>query len=247
MGNADHNNTFGYTHQTSDGYRDHTRMRRDVATWETQIKANDKQQLSASVLYGDLYYQTPGGLTAAQYNANPRAARPAAGVFPSAEDAKAAIYQKTFLAGITHQYRFTENLQNTSVVYGAFSKIKNPTIRNYERRSEPHFGGRTVFTLHKQLEQTNIQITFGGEGQRGFFNTKTFGNVGGNPDTVQTDDDIDNYIYSGFINTDIHLRGRLVGECGRKHQQIIHYYYAAYRFREPVNLQHHLTVNGRHE
>ena len=207
LGNADHNNTFGYTHQTSDGYREHTRMRRDVATWETQIKANDKQQLSASVLYGDLSYQTPGGLTAAQYNANPRSARPAAGVFPSAEDARATIYQKTFLAGITHQYQFTENLQNTSVVYGAFSNIKNPTIRNYERRSEPHFGGRTVFTLHKQLDETNIQITFGGEGQRGFFNTKTFSNVAGNPDTIQTDDDIDNYIYSGFINTDIQLPG----------------------------------------
>ena len=207
LGNADHNNTFGYTHQTSDGYREHTRMRRDVATWETQIKANDKQQLSASVLYGDLYYQTPGGLTAAQFNTNPRSARPAAGIFPSADDAQAAIYQKTFLAGITHQYRFTENFQNTSVVYGAFSNIKNPTFRNYERRSEPHFGGRTVFTLHKQWQQTNIQITFGGEGQRGFFNNKTFRNVGGNPDTVQTDDDIDNYIYSGFINTDIHLPG----------------------------------------
>lgn len=206
-GNSDHNNTFGYTHQTSDGYRDHTRMRRDVATWETRFKANDRQELSASVLYGDLYYQTPGGLTAAQYNANPRAARPAAGAFPSAGDAKAAIYQKTFLAGITHQYRFAENFQNTSVVYGAFSNVKNPTFRNYERRSEPHFGGRTVFTFNKQWQQTSLQVSFGGEGQRGFFNTKTFSNAGGNPDTVQTDDDIDNYIYSGFIQTDLHLPG----------------------------------------
>jgi len=207
LGDSDHNNTFGYTHQTSDGYRDNTRMRRDVATWETLVKANEKQQLSASVLYGDLYYQTPGGLTAAQYKANPRAARPAAGAFPSAQDAHAAIYQKTFLAGINHQYRFTENFQNTTVVYGAFSNVKNPTFRNYERRSEPHFGGRTVFTLNKQWEQNSLQVSFGGEGRRGFFNTKTFGNVGGNPDTVQTDDDIDNYIYSGFVQGDLHLRG----------------------------------------
>jgi iron complex outermembrane receptor protein len=207
LGDSDHNNTFGYTHQTSDGYRDNTRMRRDVATWETLVNANDKQQLSASVLYGDLYYQTPGGLTAAQYKANPRSARPAAGAFPSARDAHAAIYQKTFLAGIDHQYRFTENFQNTTVVYGAFSNVKNPTFRNYERRSEPHFGGRTLFTLNKQWEQNRLQISFGGEGQRGFFNTKTFGNKGGNPDTVQTDDDIDNYIYSGFVQGDLHLRG----------------------------------------
>jgi iron complex outermembrane receptor protein len=204
-GNSDHNNTFGYTHQSGDGYRQHTRMRRDVATWETQFKATDKQILTASVLYGDLYYQTPGGLTAAQYNADPRAARPAAGAFPSADDAKAAIYQKTFLAGITHQYRFSESFQNTSVVYGAFSNIKNPAIRNYERRSEPHFGGRTVFTLNKQWQQTSLQVSFGGEAQRGFFNTKTFSNVGGNPDTIQTDDDIDNYIYSGFVQTELRL------------------------------------------
>jgi iron complex outermembrane receptor protein len=206
-GDSDHNNIFGYTHQTSDGYRNSTRMRRDVATWETLVKANDRQQLSASVLYGDLYYQTPGGLTAAQYNANHRSARPAAGGFPSAEDAHAAIYQKTFLAGLNHQYKFTDNFQNTTVVYGAFSNVKNPTFRNYERRSEPHFGGRTMFTLNKQWQQTSLQVSFGGEGQRGFFNTKTFGNKGGNPDTVQTDDDIDNYIYSGFIQGDLHLPG----------------------------------------
>ena len=206
-GNDDHSNTFGYTHQASDGYREHTKMRRDIATWETQIKANDKQQLAASVLYGDLYYQTPGGLTAAQYKANPRSARPAAGALPGADDAKAAIYQKTFFAGMNHTYRFSDEFQNSSVVYGAFSNIKNPTFRNYERRSEPHFGGRTMFTWQKQLQQTNLQLSFGGEGQRGFFNTKTFSNVAGNPDTVQTDDDIDNYIYSGFIQTDIRFPG----------------------------------------
>lgn len=206
-GNDEHSHTFGYTHQTSDGYRGHTNMRRDIATWETQIKASDKQQLAASVLYGDLYYQTPGGLTAAQYNANPKQARPAAGAFPGADDANAAIYQKTFLAGLHHTYRFNDEFQNSSVVYGAFSNIKNPTFRNYERRSEPHFGGRTMFTWQKQLQQTTVQLSFGGEGQRGFFNTKTFNNVAGNPDTVQTDDDINNYIYSGFVQTDIRFTG----------------------------------------
>jgi iron complex outermembrane receptor protein len=206
-GNNDRYNVWGYTHQSSDGYREHTAMRRDVATWETSIRANDRQQLSASVLYGDLYYQTPGGLTAAQYAANPRAARPAAGALPGAEEAKAAIYQKTFIAGITHTYQFSSELQNTSVVYGAFSNVKNPTFRNYERRTEPHTGGRTVFTWNKQWQQTGLQVSVGGEGQRGFFNTKTFSNIKGSPDTVQTDDDIDNYTYSGFVQADVHLTG----------------------------------------
>ncbi|MDP9230980.1 MAG: TonB-dependent receptor, partial [Bacteroidota bacterium] len=200
-GNDDHLNRINYTHQSSDGYRDHTNMRRDVVTMETQIKANDKQQLNASVLYGDLYYQTPGGLTKTEYNNNPKAAR------PNADLLKSAIYQQTFLTGLVHNYQFNTHFQNSSVVYGAFSLIKNPTFLNYEKRTEPHFGGRTVFTWQQQLTNTNIQVLFGGEGQRGFFNTKTFKNKQGNPDTLLTDDEINNWIYSAFVQTDIQFPG----------------------------------------
>jgi iron complex outermembrane recepter protein len=207
LGSDERRNSFGYTHQTSDGYRDHTNMRRDVATWETRIQASEKQELQASVLYGDLYYQTPGGLTEAQYLANPRAARGPAGMFPGADQAKAAIYQKTFLAGLNHTYRFSEHFQNSSVAYGAFSQIKNPTFRNYEKRSEPHFGGRTVFSWRQENDGIEYGILFGGEAQKGFFNTKTFVNDQGNPAAVQTDDDIDTWIYSAFAQIDLQLRG----------------------------------------
>ncbi|HSV10741.1 MAG TPA: Plug domain-containing protein, partial [Hanamia sp.] len=33
-GNADHKNSFSYAHQTSDGYRQQAKMRKDIATWE---------------------------------------------------------------------------------------------------------------------------------------------------------------------------------------------------------------------
>jgi iron complex outermembrane receptor protein len=201
FGEPDHRHLIGYTHQTSDGYRNNTRLRRDIATWETNIKTSEKQQLQASVLYGDMYYQTPGGLNAAEYNANPRAARPNANVV------KAAIYQKTFLAGFTHSYRFSEHVENTTVVYGAFSQIKNPTFLNYERRTEPHFGGRTVFTGQHQLNGTHIQWLAGAEAQVGFFNTTVFKNNQGNPDTMQTDDDIYNRIGFVFVQTDIRFPG----------------------------------------
>src|SRR5665647_1987649 len=32
-GDADHENSFNYSHQTSDGYRSQSKMRRDIATW----------------------------------------------------------------------------------------------------------------------------------------------------------------------------------------------------------------------
>ncbi|NII23957.1 TonB-dependent receptor [Pseudoflavitalea sp. X16] len=201
VGSEENRNTFGYTHQTSDGYRDHTNMRRDVATWETRLKINNRQTLQASVLYGDLYYETPGGLTLTEYNNNPRGAR------PNADALQTAIYQKTFLAGLTHTYQLTDRLDNSSVVYGAFSLIRNPTFRNYEKRSEPHFGGRTLFNWLHDLNGTQLKVSWGAEAQRGFFNTKTFQNKQGRPDTLLTDDDIDSWIYSLFTQASLRFPG----------------------------------------
>ncbi|HYM93557.1 MAG TPA: TonB-dependent receptor [Chitinophagaceae bacterium] len=198
-------NVFNYSHQSSNGYRDHTAMHRDAATWEIQLKASKKDQINFNFLYGNLYYQTPGGLTKTEYNNNPKAARPAAGGFPSADAAKAAIFQKTWLAGFSNIFHFTDRFQNTSVLYGAISNITNPTFRNYEIRREPHFGGRTDFRWKPKTKNDFLQIVFGGETQQGYFNTKDYGNVSGQPDTIQTNDNIRNSIISLFGQADLHL------------------------------------------
>lgn len=208
LGGEDNHNSFGFTHQATDGYRHHTNMRRDVASWETSLKINDRQSLQASVLYGDLYYQTPGGLTKAEYESDPRAAR------PNADALGAAIYQKTFFAGLSHSYRITDQLDNQSAVYGAFSVVRNPTFRNYEKRTEPHFGGRTVFNWTRQWNATQLKVSAGAEAQKGFFNTRTFQNKAGNPDTVMTDDDIDNWLYSVFAQASLRLPGNWTADAG---------------------------------
>lgn len=214
-GDTDRNNIFSYSRQSGDGYRDHTSFRRDMASWESQINFNERQSLQTSVLYGDLYYETPGALTKNEFLANPRGARPAAGAFPSADQAKAGIRQQTFLAGITHNYAFSNAIQNTTTVYGAFSILKNPTFRNYEKRSEPHFGGRTVFTFRKQLNQSLLlNMLAGGEAQRGFFNTKTFANNAGRPAALQTDDEINNWLYSAFAQAELILNEKTTIQAG---------------------------------
>ncbi|MBS1665568.1 MAG: TonB-dependent receptor plug domain-containing protein [Bacteroidetes bacterium] len=206
-GDSDHRNIFSYTHQTSDGYRQQSAMRRDIGSWETQIKASDKQTLHAYILYGDLYYQTPGGLTLAEYNANPRNARPAVGVQPSAVQAKAAIYQKNFTAGFSSTYQFDEHWQNTTAVYGAYTDFTNPGIRVYEVRQEPHLGGRTVFQYKTRLGSSSLQVSAGAEAQRGFFETRDYANKLGVQDTLQTDDKLGNWQYLGFVQGDLKLPG----------------------------------------
>ena len=62
VGKDNFQNTLSYSHQNSQGYRNHTSMNREVANWQMQISKGKKEQIKFSVLYGDLYYQTPGAL-----------------------------------------------------------------------------------------------------------------------------------------------------------------------------------------
>lgn len=199
-------NSFNYSHQQSDGYRDHTSMRRDIITWQSQLSAGKKETLHFNLLYGDLYYQTPGALTKAEYQKNPQAARPAAGAFPSAETAKAAIYQKTWYGGFNNHYKFNDHFENSFIFYGAYSNIKNPTFRNYEARTEPHFGGRTVFTWKPSTVNDKVKVIFGAEAQKGYFNVHTYQNVNGKPGNTLTNDDVKNSIWSIFAQTDLRLK-----------------------------------------
>ncbi len=213
-GDSDHRNSFSYSHQSSDGYRQQTRMRRDLGSWETLLKATEKQTIHAYILYSDLYYQTPGALTLAEYNKDPRMARPPVGTQPGAVAARAAIYQKNFTAGFSNEYHFNEHWQNTTAVYGAYTDFVNPGVRVYEIRQEPHFGGRTVFQHKKQLNGDSLQVNFGAEGQKGFFETRDYANKLGTQDTLQTDDRINIWTYMVFAQADLKFRGGWILTAG---------------------------------
>lgn len=188
-----------YSHNETKGYREQSAMRRDNFSWTSEFKISDKQQISANVLFADMYYQTPGGLTLAEFQANPGAARPAAGIFPSAIDAKAAIFQRNFTAGLGYKNQFSAVFSNSTTVYGAYNRIENSAIRNYEMRNEPHFGARTIFKLDKKFDNGNrINWQNGAELQSGNFNIKVLGNRNGTADTLQTNDDVQTTVYTIF-------------------------------------------------
>ncbi|MCG2614537.1 TonB-dependent receptor [Terrimonas sp. NA20] len=210
FGKDENKNQFTYAHNQSDGFRDQSAMRRDNFSWLSQLKLSDKHELSATVLFTDMQYQTPGALTLAEYNTDPLAARPAAGGFPGAEQARATIYQKNILAGFTSKYQISSSLRNATTLYGAFSQIKNPTIRNYERRNEPSYGGRTTFTW----KNAQWAINGGAEFQQGYFNTQVARSRNGNPDTLQTNDDINYQNLSVFLQGDWSMEGKWFIQAG---------------------------------
>lgn len=214
FGEKNSNSQLTYAHIESDGYRHHTKTKRDNASFVTRFNISDKQQISASFLYNNLFYETPGGLTLSEFTANPKQARPAAGGQPSADAAKAAIYQQNFTVGFNHRYNFTSAFKNSTTIYGAFAQIKNPTFRNYERRNEPGFGGRTSFVYEKKKNDVSVQIVAGAELQYGFFNTQVSKNKNGNPDTLQTNDDILYTTTSFFAQGDVSIKDNWIITAG---------------------------------
>lgn len=208
---TEHANTaLSYSHQESAGWRNHTGMRRDVANYTGSFEVNKKQTISTNIFYSDLYYQTPGGLNAAQMLTNPRQSRPAAGAFKSAADQQAALFVKTLYAGFSNGYQFNEDWSNTTSIYTSNTRFKNPSILNYQRKTEQGIGGRSITQYHKN----HITVNFGGEYQYGFTSSRTFGNKLGISDTLQFDDEIGATQYNLFLQTDISLSENLIINAG---------------------------------
>ena len=209
-GTGNNNYAISYSHQQSDGWRTQTNMRRDVANYAGSFNLSKKQSISTNIFYSDLYYQTPGGLTAAQMVANPRQARPAAGGFPGAQDQQAAIFQKTLYAGFANTYQFNTSWSNTTGIYTSNTRFKNPSILNYQRKTEQNIGGRSLTQYHKNY----LTVSFGGEYQYCFTGTGTYGNKNGVPDTIQFNDEIAATQYNLFLQADVSLSENLIINAG---------------------------------
>ena len=178
---------FSYEEVGVDGYRENTEMKRRIASYQTGFKTFSQGQLNLYLMYSDLNYQTPGALTLAEYEANPRQARPTVGATQGAVLANAHIHQKATLLGVNHRYAFSQKLSNTTSLYGFYNETENPAIQNYEFKKEPHWGGRSTFAY----SLADVSIHFGGEFQQGDFSSKTYRNLQGSKGSQLTNDDLD--------------------------------------------------------
>lgn len=205
IGDGNTQQTFGFSKLHSDGYRDWTTLNRSVFHWDSKFMLNTKQSIKTFIMYADLSYQTPGGLTLAEFTINPRQARPKIGTLPSSEMAHAGVNQESFFAGISHEYKIRSAFINKTSLYGAFSRFANPTVRNFERRLEPHIGGRSVFTFSPKINNGVLKFTIGIELQKGWYNIRVYKNNNGLSDALQTDDEVTPFTWNVFSQVDWQL------------------------------------------
>lgn len=175
-------------YQQAAGYREHTKMKRFNAGVDWQYQLGDNGKITTSYLIGNLYYQTPGGLTKAQFEENPKQARPATPVFPGAVEQEAAVTNLTHLVSSVYETELSSTLLLKVGTIASLTDFKNPTIRNYEKRIEKNIGFRTEIQYKHKLFSLENKLSFGGEFQ--YFNSplQVYGNVGGVYTTLQEDD-----------------------------------------------------------
>lgn len=191
--------SFDQSFTRSDGYRENTALNKKTFQTAHQWDYAAKRRLQFFLLYADLGYRTPGGLTPVQMEENPRQARPAAGPNPGAREQKAGIYNKTWYAGVAHQAQLSKHLSHTLSIFGSNTDLENPFITNYEIRAEKNLGIRTYLSFVKDENPAfTWQMQLGLEAQKGWSKIANFDNAGGTATATQYKDDLGNIQNSVF-------------------------------------------------
>jgi iron complex outermembrane receptor protein len=200
--------SLSQSHLQSSGYRDNSRLRKNVFQWNGQARLSAKDKIEWIALYTDLYYQTPGGLTLAQMNQNPKQAR------QIAIDQKAAIYNKTVFAGLSYTHSFNAHWSNVTSLALSNTDFKNPFITNYEKRKEDNLAARTKFIYNKSIDNHDFSFVGGAEWLSGYAGIDNYGNQKGVMDTVQYKDRLTLSQWFPFVQVEWQLRKKLVVQAG---------------------------------
>lgn len=203
------NSRLQYGHQEQEGYRNQSGMRREGFTFTTRQDFGTRGTLSLLASYSDLWYQTPGGLNQAQFEQDPRQARPATATLPGSEQQNARIMSKYLLAGASHQLTISEKWTQELAFYVSSNNFANPFITNYEKREEHGAGGRNTWRYRVLKGDHQLSWVSGFEWQTGRSVQRNYDNLSGSPGAQQTSEDITAQQGSVFSQLEVVLPGRL--------------------------------------
>lgn len=206
---------INHSYQTSDGYREHSAMSRHYAQLMYRLNyAKETSQLRVLAFFSDLEYKTPGGLTLAQYTANPQAARPSTNFAAGPVAQKARIENNTFYAGVVNDARITEKLKHVLAVYGTHTDYLNPFITNYEIRNENTAGLRTYLELSgKEDAKISWKWNAGLELQRTAADISNYDNLKGEKGKLQAQDDITSNQFFYFTRYSVNIGKKFTAEA----------------------------------
>lgn len=207
--------TMRMAKQHYDGYRRQTAMDRTAAQFGWDYSISNKSSIAFTALATDLHYETPGGLTLAQFEDDPRQARPATATLPGAEAQQAAVTNKTLYTGLIFENDWTDQWSTTIGVYGSATSFQNPAILNFEKRREANLGARTQTTYEfKPTPIASARISFGGEYQHFASPVQVYANNGGETGALSYDDELSANSGLGFLQAELNVARRIIATVG---------------------------------
>lgn len=212
LGKYRFNVTQGY--QESNGYRENSALKRKYIQTFHQWNYLGKAYLKGFLFYSDLSYETPGGLTAAQLDLNPRAARPATPTLPGAVAQQAGIFNRTIFGGLSNTYHFSDKLKHILAVFASNTDFKNPFITNYEKRKENSLGLRTFLNYDFKVKNSSGSVQLGIEASRTKTEVENYGNSAGTPGALQAADDLKALQQFSFLRLNYDINEKLFFEVG---------------------------------
>ncbi|MBS1529191.1 MAG: TonB-dependent receptor [Bacteroidetes bacterium] len=182
---------IGEAYQTAAGYRQNSNMSRTFFQADDKLSVSQKDQLKFLGFYSALDYETPGGLTLSQFEADPQLARLATKTLPGAIQQHAGIDQKMLYGGAVNEWHISDRVRNVSTIFGSYVDFSNPFITTYNQRYESTFGFRSYFEWSGKPDTAiNWKVNLGLEWQQTNSDINSYGNRGGVRDTAQTLDHI---------------------------------------------------------
>ncbi len=170
--------------QKADGYREHNAMDRRILEMDALFFPNSKQTFSVSWLYSNLFYEIPGALNPLQRSENRRQSR------PGSIDRNASVDNQYWLMKLGQELEWSRAWKGKMSVFGSKMDFENPFILDYKQDEQDILGGRMEVSRDVILAEKPASFVVGAEFQKSFFSGKNFGNVMGQADTINFEDDI---------------------------------------------------------
>ncbi|KYG81356.1 iron complex outermembrane receptor protein [Roseivirga ehrenbergii] len=170
--------------QKADGYREHNAMDRRILEMDALFFPNNKQTFSISWLYSNLFYEIPGALNPLQRSENRRQSR------PGSIDRNASVDNQYWLMKLGQELEWGRAWKGKMSIFGSKMDFENPFILDYKQDEQDILGGRMEVSRDVILAEKPASFVVGAEFQKSFFSGKNFGNVMGQADTINFEDDI---------------------------------------------------------
>jgi len=208
-----HSLFIGESFLRSDGYRDNSALERINLFVHDNWNYAHNASLKIFVLAAQVDYETPGGLTLEQWEADDQQARPPTATLPGASEQNAGIINKSVLGGIINSWDINESFRHVISVNGIYTDFENPFITNFETRLE-RSGSTRSWLQYKNNNASNFKysVTVGGEVQMSKSHIKNYENESGSRGKLQDDNNLDAFQYFAFLKTSFTIYERWIAE-----------------------------------